>query len=523
MYREVPGEFDDIFVLENVVLILEYTTAQSTGLSEHLKSKKVLYDKILEDRSFFMAWLKGQLKSDQAGYLGPYDNAHFKVFILYCSKSKVDSTLKSSVNNVLYFDFGHVKYFKLVAEALRRSARFEFMNFLGLQHSDFGSAVISISMSQQKSYDGALLPEFHSKFGPGIKVLSFYAEPDALLSRAYVLRKEGWIEHRKTYQRLVDKKKVASVRRHLIDKKHVFVNNIIVSLPPKTRVINDNAMTVDIGEISKTQLVRVQLPEEFNSIAIIDGQHRVYAYHEGGVNDDQIAPLRQHQNLLVTGIVYPEAMGASERVRFEAELFLHLNATQTSASSKVRQEIGLLLRPFSSEAIARRVVARLNEVGPLADSFEMRFYEKGKLKVPSIVSFGIQYLVRPTSEHGFFKRWNDADKDRLISQQDETVLERYVEYSVKELNLFLGAVRSRVGSARWTLDKIVKNRVLTTTAVNGFIHCLREVADSGHQMGSFEFYSSRLVHITSVDISSYKSSQYAALGRDLFVRCFESK
>lgn len=50
------------------------------------------------------------------------------------------------------------------------------------------------------------------------------------------------------------------------------------------------------------------LPDEMNSICIIDGQHRVYAHYEGEENDPdeiEIANLRRKLHLLVTGLVFP--------------------------------------------------------------------------------------------------------------------------------------------------------------------------------------------------------------------------
>ena len=94
-------------------------------------------------------------------------------------------------------------------------------------------------------------------------------------------------------------------------------------------------------------------------MGIIDGQHRIFAYHETVDDDPDIAQLRVQQNLLVTGIIFPEGVSALNREKFEARLFLEINSTQTSAKSSLKQAIGLLLDPFSSDFIASKVLAQL--------------------------------------------------------------------------------------------------------------------------------------------------------------------
>jgi hypothetical protein len=98
------------------------------------------------------------------------------------------------------------------------------------------------------------------------------------------------------------------------------------------------------------------LPYEYNSIGLIDGQHRVFSYYEGGRDEAKISVLRVQQNLLVTGVIYPSNISRAERSKFEATLFLEINATQTNAKSDLKQAIGVLLQPFSQDSIARRIV-----------------------------------------------------------------------------------------------------------------------------------------------------------------------
>ena len=186
-------------------------------------------------------------------------------------------------------------------------------------------------------------------FGKGYKVISFYVDSEALLSRCYVLRKDGWEDRGQLYQRMISKKKIEAIRRYLLDQKRVFINNIIVTLPSDTKLLILNNNTQDISKLMKTAPVKIQLPSEYNSVGLIDGQHRVFSYYEGGAHEEAIEKLRRQQNLLVTGIIYPPSVAAQDKTKFEATLFLEINSTQTNAKSDLKQAIGLLLHPFSAE------------------------------------------------------------------------------------------------------------------------------------------------------------------------------
>jgi hypothetical protein len=100
-------------------------------------------------------------------------------------------------------------------------------------------------------------------------------------------------------------------------------------------------------------------------------------------------------------LLYPHGFNKSERIKFEATLFLEINATQASAKSDLKQAIGLILHPFAPESIAREVVNYLNESsGPLVGQFEKHFYEKNKLKTTSVVSYAVKQVVNACARCG---------------------------------------------------------------------------------------------------------------------------
>ncbi len=169
-------------------------------------------------------------------------------------------------------------------------------------------------------YKGSLLPESYSNFSKGYKVISFYIDPKSLIEKSYVLRKYGWEDNQNLYQRMIKSAKIKKIREYLNKEGRVFINNIIITLPSTTKLLDQNMMTIEFNTVARTQPVEIQLPNEFNIIGLIDGQHRVFAYHEGGKYEDKIKQLREKQNLLVTGIVYPGTISEKDRTKFEAAI-----------------------------------------------------------------------------------------------------------------------------------------------------------------------------------------------------------
>ena len=177
-YEGTTSDFDDIFVFENVLTLVEYTTSKESSVSDHLKKKKVLYDKILSDPQAFIEFIDLEwpdFKKERGDY---FSIDQFKVIIIYCSLYNVKPGLKQEVPGPRYLDYPILQYFKAVTRAVRASAQFEFFKFLGLDHKDIGENIVSPTAGTSSIYEGSVLPENHSHFGKGYKVVSFYVDPE---------------------------------------------------------------------------------------------------------------------------------------------------------------------------------------------------------------------------------------------------------------------------------------------------------------------------------------------------------
>jgi len=309
----------------------------------------------------------------------------------------------------------------------------------------------------------------------------------------------------------------------LKEQKRVFINNIIVTLPDNTKLCDDDNNDIPISNLNQKQKVNIELKRELNTIGIIDGQHRVFTYHEGlDKADAYIAVLREKQHLLLTGIIYPPNTTDEKKTKFEAKLFLEINDKQSRTKGDLKQAIETLIKPYSSTAIAKSVIIILGQTGPLVNLLEEHFFDRGKIKTTSIVSYGMKHIVGRSGENSFINKWNNPEKQKVLDKKSKTLLNEYVNYCAVEINKFLRAFKEVIGKDMWTLNK-KKSVVLRTTTINGMIFCIRLLIEN-KKLGSFEYYKKQLTQLKvkfDPDSFDYKSSHWKALGEEIYNQCFE--
>ena len=529
------SEMDDIFINENVILITEYTIGAP---GTHLLKKKLFYDKILSDKKAFIDFLisEEKLKSFSEYYnksiKDRYTKNELQIRIIYCSKKAISNEHTRQFNDVIFFDYHIVQYFKSLTKTIKRSSKYEFLEFLKIPIEKFGMNIKNSSTTTTHTFTGNILPEEKSKFDEGYKIVSFYIDADSLLRRSYVLRQNGWkdIENIGHYQRMLETPKINSMRRYLADQKRVFINNIIATIKTdKIQLIDKdgNELTIrdngDIGDgLHEVSPTKIKIEDSSNIIGLIDGQHRTYAYHEGDdIHESKIAELRNVQNLLVTGILFPKNVSAKKKLDFEAKLFLEINNNQKNVPSHVVQEIQVLTNPFSTVAIGKKILVKLNQNGPLSNVIEQYWYEKGKLKTASIVSYGLKPLIKIEdlkARDSLFYLWANSNKNKLKSKNNDDfdLLTEYIEFSSEKIRDLLVALKANLNSEKWkTYTPGTKDGLLSVSFINGILNVLRLLIEN-NKVDTIENYKIKLEHINLFNFRQFKSSQYRKLGQKIY-------
>ncbi len=521
------GELDDILITSNVIMLVEYTTGRPD--SGHISKKSILYEKILKAPGKWIFYYQS-LNSDFESKISETDFQvdEFQIFICYISLHGASQEIEEAFPHYRFLDGTRLRYFDALSKTIQRSAKHEFFNYLKVNIKKLGNRLHKTE-DDSKNFSGYLLPEANSGYQKGFKVVSFYADPATLLEMSYVLRKDSWRDPDGLYQRILIGSKIKNMRKYLTNAKRVFVNNIIVTLPPQT-IINDpsTGQNADNEKLTTVSTVKITIPLQPNMIGLIDGQHRVFSYHEAPNDalEKEIAKQRTRQNLLVTGLIFPSSWTQNQKREFEAKLFLEINDTQAKAKTLLKQSIEVILNPYSTLAIAKEVVNRMSRRGPLSGLLQTNFFDPpDRIKTSSIVSYNLSPLIKLSGDDSLFSAWNGKDKNRLVDvkappDERKAVLNEYIDYCTKQINEFFIEAKLAIGPEVWLVSTAKNRQFLNTTSIGGLLACMRLLI-ANSQLNGKAHYSAKLKDLKSIDFSSYRSSAWRSLGEDVFEKCFK--
>lgn len=515
-------EIDSLFIYENIWLLCE-DTIKTSEIREHIRTKNEAFGEIKKNLSVFVGKLIDMFP-EHTDMISKYNNDRIKIFCLYISKnnlslSKMDYDL---FNNLKFVEPKTLEYFQWIVKGIKLSARNEIFRFLNLKSIDIG--MISSSSSSAEITAPIIYPREFTGLKNKVRVVSFMMSAEDLLNTCYVLRKDNWEESIWLYQRLIDNNRLKKIRNFIETKGEAFYNNIIVALPDEVAFKDAGGDFKTIDEISglegNCQLI---LPKELNSICIIDGQHRIYAHYESGVDSKQerkIAELRKQLHLLVTGLVFPKNMRLEERSKIQSEIFDDINSNSKAVSQNILLQIKRIKNPIADESLAQFVIEKLNKEGIFKNMLQISSLDKGKIKTASIVRFALRYLVTlsPTDgKQSLFYHWF-GDKEALLSS-DDSAIQNYVDFCVTTIRSYFGAINKNF-KKDWENPE---SKLLTVIALNGFIIALtRQLIING--VKDFDFYN-KVFEDWQFDFSKegfpYTSSQYRKFSTEILKSAFK--
>lgn len=516
-------EVDALFIYENIWLICEDTTTKPKNIRDHIRTKNEAFCEIKRNMASFIDELV-KLFPEKEIQLKKYDSQRIKAFGLYITKEEIEL---SDDDNKLFPELIFVQpktlnYFQWISQCIKNSARNEVFRFLGIKNTDIGP--ISSSTSAAEIVAPIIYPKSFTGLKNNVRIVSFMMSAEDLLNTCYVMRKDNWSDSIWLYQRLIDKAKIKGIRSFLETKGEAFYNNIIVGLPDSVRFRDGKGdyKTIDqIGDLEGD--CRLVFPKEMNSICVIDGQHRIFAHYESGVDSQQertISDLRKELHLLVTGLVFPEEMSEEERVRIQSEIFVDINSNAKLVPQNVLLQIKRIQNPIADESIAQFVIEKLNKQGVFQNLLQISTLDKGKIKTASIVRFALRYLVTVNPAEGrqsLYTYWT-GNKDDLLAMKNSAI-EEYVKYCDQTLRNYFGAVKKNLRE-QWDDPA---SKLLSVISINGFIIALtRQLSVNG--VRNFEYYDSIFNGWNcnfSKDGFEYTSSQYRKFSTKILREAFK--
>ena len=514
-------ELDYLFLYENIIVICEDNTKQKKDI-DHIRNKNESFAEIRNNKTAFLNWLSNTFP-EKATMVKQYRPERYFLYYIYISQTELEITEdeKNRYSNLLFWDPETLSYFNRMAQCIQHSARYEIFRYLGLKNDEIGFSGSEGGKTTIKA--PIIYPQEATGLRNGVRVVSFMMSAEKLLRTSYVLRKDSWEESMFLYQRLIEKDKVKSIRAFLAQKGEAFYNNIIVALPDNVTFEDDAGTPILVENIGDFQHCKLVLPDEMNSICIIDGQHRIFAHYEAPATEKyelQIAPLRRQLHLLVTGLIFPTEMKEPERKQIQSQIFLDINDNTKKVAPNVLTHIEMVKDPFSDIGLARRVIERLNKKRVFLNRFELSALDESKIKVASIIKFALRYLVTVTPAEGktsLYAYWQ-GNKE-AFQQKDEASLNDYIEFCANSIDLYFSAIRDAFKSS-WNDPA---SKMLSVISINGFIIAFNRQLNK-YGVSDYPFYSSCLRKL-SIDFSKngfpYTSSQYRKLSGRILAEAFD--
>lgn len=514
-------ELDYLFLYENIIVICEDNTKQKKDI-DHSRNKNESFAEIRNNKTAFLNWLSNTFP-EKATMVKQYRPERYFLYYIYISQTELEITEdeKNRYSNLLFWDPETLSYFNRMAQCIQHSARYEIFRYLGLKNDEIGFSGSEGGKTTIKA--PIIYPQEATGLRNGVRVVSFMMSAEKLLRTSYVLRKDSWEESMFLYQRLIEKDKVKSIRAFLAQKGEAFYNNIIVALPDNVTFEDDAGTPILVENIGDFQHCKLVLPDEMNSICIIDGQHRIFAHYEAPATEKyelQIAPLRRQLHLLVTGLIFPTEMKKPERKQIQSQIFLDINDNTKKVAPNVLTHIEMVKDPFSDIGLARRVIERLNKKRVFLNRFELSALDESKIKVASIIKFALRYLVTVTPAEGktsLYAYWQ-GNKE-AFQQKDEASLNDYIEFCANSIDLYFSAIRDAFKSS-WNDPA---SKMLSVISINGFIIAFNRQLNK-YGVSDYPFYSSCLRKL-SIDFSKngfpYTSSQYRKFSGRILAEAFD--
>lgn len=514
-------ELDYLFLYENIIVICEDNTKQKKDI-DHIRNKNESFAEIRNNKTAFLNWLSNTFP-EKATMVKQYRPERYFLYYIYISQTELEITEdeKNRYSNLLFWDPETLSYFNRMAQCIQHSARYEIFRYLGLKNDEIGFSGSEGGKTTIKA--PIIYPQEATGLRNGVRVVSFMMSAEKLLRTSYVLRKDSWEESMFLYQRLIEKDKVKSIRAFLAQKGEAFYNNIIVALPDNVTFEDDAGTPILVENIGDFQHCKLVLPDEMNSICIIDGQHRIFAHYEAPATEKyelQIAPLRRQLHLLVTGLIFPTEMKEPERKQIQSQIFLDINDNTKKVAPNVLTHIEMVKDPFSDISLARRVIERLNKKRVFLNRFELSALDESKIKVASIIKFALRYLVTVTPAEGktsLYAYWQ-GNKE-AFQQKDEASLNDYIEFCANSIDLYFSAIRDAFKSS-WNDPA---SKMLSVISINGFIIAFNRQLNK-YGVSDYPFYSSCLRKL-SIDFSKngfpYTSSQYRKFSGRILAEAFD--
>lgn len=442
-----PRQIDVFAKDDEVALVIECTQSEKPVRS----SKKDIADKIHN-----ITDIKGEVINAIRSHYGRETILKPRFIIATRNVDWGDEDLeKCKSRGISVITESELKYFKLLTKHLKIAARHQF-------HAHLFQGIDIPALRK-------IVPATKGMMG-GTKCYSFMIEPSELLKIAYVSHKSSVSaisaeDDMKSYQRMLKPHRLRNIAKYISDGGR-FPTNIVVNFKNKRPLKFDQAAKKEDGAFGK-----LELPNQFASAWVIDGQHRLYAYAyskevlKGPKNDKSVLSVLAFENL------------PSDE---EMKMFIDINHNQVKVPTNLLIELHSDLHWDSPEADERylallsRICFLLNtqKTSPVYDRIAGAMDQKTYYKC----------LTQATISNGLVKAGliGKADKKNNfinpgpLFHKDSDKLELSLKKAVEILCDILELFKERVPH-NWELGDKLGGYLCTNNAIRAIFHVIADI------------------------------------------------
>ena len=370
-----------------------------------------------------------------------------------------------------------LSYYEAVADAIGPYAKFEIVHALGLHTKEEKDThrVLAIRLHQPTATSNT-------------ELFMFTVAPERLLKTCVVYRRA--VGSANAYQRMLRKNRLPKIRKFVAQADALLPTNIILHLSEKVTVDEVKAgnyrdisnKPITLSKSTDYDLVVLNIPMDYASMELIDGQHRLYGFVETDVATKKDFPLvvlgirelslKQRQDAFV-------AINDNSR-RMDPNLVAYLKYTADNSACQKNNEL-----------MAIRVVVDLNGATPFKKAIKLLDVGHQKVTLKGFSGYDLKGLLGPkgllrkyypantseeyvrvlrmyfgTIQNVFKKEWNDTDKYIIATNRGVSAFLKLLKsilkteksaLTQKQIHGYIEALKS--GATIWEFDQLKKTYV----------------------------------------------------------------
>lgn len=460
------------------IKIFVETSTQSSGRNQKIRNAALKFHELLDTCSDDV-----KLHIENENILSPLKDeilnnfSEMETFFLYIDNGLDEKEFlyrnrqfSKKLHGIYIFGKYLFSYFEYMINSIRFYASFELLDYLDVNFSHL--------VYEEDQSTGFNCIQIFQSVEQDVYIVS--ARPCEILKRSIVHRETGWWE--KTYQRVLRKDRLVEVREFIVNGGK-FVNNIIVAMD-----IHEENFFVPIHNNSK--IGKIRLPNKFNSLFVIDGQHRLYGYtqdyyseyYDDEEENDGVIKYKANNEYLPVTIITNKSANQSEVIKKNAKFFMDINSEQVKMKNDLIYKIMWdILESNEPEALGSGVMDYLNKQGFFKERIKEHENDKNKIERATIIKYILARLIKI----------DDSSKNNLLYAI-------YIKYINRDFNSNnRGEIISYV---EWIGNKI-----------NHFFSILTEVMADERGVEVHEFLGANPLFFTKVSLGGFIRLYYHIL------------